>query len=306
MTAPIIYLDADDAWVRFLSGPILYRMQDRERWARTGTKTPDEARLAYRANLMAVPLEHRDLVQQQAQTAQRFLSVCAPSVLRWPPWRIVTLRGNMDWGFPYTVSDTIVLPYESLDRIDAETLLHEQIHVLQRAAPDSFARAFAHMWGFRRLQQPVPVPDQLAQVLVTNPDGCDNPWWVFPYRGSWWCALSVLARTPPAKVVAATVEVREDPPGSGQFVPLMAPSGHPFLLKDPAGPFGGLGQPYHPNELWAHWICNMFSRNSIPAEDVRSLRDTLTDAVAEGAHLQPGPRTASAGSFLSGTGIWIA
>lgn len=67
------------------------------------------------------------------------------------PWKFVKLAPVVENGFPHTMDDTIFLP-ERLFRLgDAsmtKTMLHEKIHVYQRAYPLSTNVLICEYWGY--------------------------------------------------------------------------------------------------------------------------------------------------------------
>ena len=61
-----------------------------------------------------------------------------------------------------------------------ELLLHEQMHVLQRAEPELFDSLYKDQWGFIRAKS-IKICPWIVQHQLLNPDAIDCPW-VFPIR----------------------------------------------------------------------------------------------------------------------------
>lgn len=80
------------------------------------------------------------------------------------PWRVAVLEDRAEDGWPHTHGDVVCLPRRLLrahDRALVETLVHERVHVLQRARPDVAAAVVVGEWGL--------VPHDRATVLLQNP-----------------------------------------------------------------------------------------------------------------------------------------
>jgi hypothetical protein len=109
------------------------------------------------------------------------------------PWNFLKVSSNVEAGFPHTRGKHIVLaqsvcrwmlgeparrsgrrvPLEKL-----ELLLHEQMHVFQRAHADLFDSLYMGQWGFIRAKTIATCP-WIVEHQLLNPDAVDCPW-VFP------------------------------------------------------------------------------------------------------------------------------
>lgn len=88
-------------------------------------------------------------------------------ILKALPWKIKIIPKSIENGFPHTLKDTIYI-HESLlfrENINSivETLIHEKIHVFQRAYPTLTQDLVRNIWGF----QPSDYKDVLQR---NNPD----------------------------------------------------------------------------------------------------------------------------------------
>lgn len=109
------------------------------------------------------------------------------------PWNFLKVGGDLDGEFPHTRGKHIVLPGHVCRWLvgqargaskpplnSIELLLHEQLHVLQRAQPELFDSLYTGQWGFIRAKSIKTCP-WIVQHQLLNPDAIDCPW-VFPIR----------------------------------------------------------------------------------------------------------------------------
>ncbi len=109
------------------------------------------------------------------------------------PWNFLKVSSNIEAGFPHTRGKHIVLAESvcrwmlgdrargsgrrvPLDKM--ELLLHEQMHVFQRAHPELFDSLYIGQWGFVRAKSIATCP-WIVEHQLLNPDAVDCPW-VFP------------------------------------------------------------------------------------------------------------------------------
>jgi hypothetical protein len=109
------------------------------------------------------------------------------------PWNFLKVASNIEGGFPHTRGKHIILAEHIcrwiVDQVRAargrpvsaiELLLHEQMHVFQRANPELFDSLYTGQWGFVRAKSIKTCPWVIEHQLV-NSDAIDCPW-VFPIR----------------------------------------------------------------------------------------------------------------------------
>ncbi len=108
------------------------------------------------------------------------------------PWNFLKVSSRLEAGFPHTRGKHIVLAASvcrwmladrtrwnervPLDKM--ELLLHEQMHVFQRAHAEVFDSLYIGQWGFIRAKSIATCPWMVEHQLL-NPDAVDCPW-VFP------------------------------------------------------------------------------------------------------------------------------
>lgn len=101
-------------------------------------------------------------------------------LVRGPAWTFILVNDDLESGMPHTIHTAIVLPrwlvrtllFETSDpaakRTAYETLLHERIHVMQKADPASFRRLYA-AWGWKPIAQGGLV-NRAIDTLERSPD----------------------------------------------------------------------------------------------------------------------------------------
>ncbi len=114
------------------------------------------------------------------------------------PWNFLKVSSNLEAGFPHTRGKHIVLAEGVCRRLlgggpfpgpagsvpervflgKMELLLHEQMHVFQRAHAELFDSLYINQWGFIRAKAITACP-WIVEHQLLNPDAVDCPW-VFP------------------------------------------------------------------------------------------------------------------------------
>ena len=109
------------------------------------------------------------------------------------PWNFLKVSSNIEAGFPHTRGRHIILAESVCRRLldsqargsgrrvpldKMELLLHEQMHVFQRAHAEIFDSLYMGQWGFIRAKSIVASP-WIVEHQLLNPDAVDCPW-VFP------------------------------------------------------------------------------------------------------------------------------
>ena len=101
--------------------------------------------------------------------------------LRGQQWTFIKMANHMDFSFPYTLGECIVLPISLVKSIannrsprsNFRTLCHENIHILQRSNPQAFREYYESSWNYLYDPQ-LFIPERLKQNLVINPDGYER------------------------------------------------------------------------------------------------------------------------------------
>lgn len=86
-------------------------------------------------------------------------------------WKFIKMNREMDWGYPYTIDDYIVLPSERISlkpEYLSRTLFHEQLHIIQRENPSIFLDFYKNAWNFEKIE--LPNDKVIRENMVHNPD----------------------------------------------------------------------------------------------------------------------------------------
>jgi hypothetical protein len=189
------------------------------------------------------------------------------------PWSFIKVKGTLEGGMPHTRGPHIILPAPIFapmrqlrgagpgSRPFHSILVHEQVHVVERAHPEWFTKLYTDVLGFRRAEAVASHPWIDARQIV-NPDGPDLRW-VMPIESddgtARWIWPRLLFSGPDATSFAgmqkAGIEVEPDG-GEGKFKPKLGPDGVPVhqqldKVKAYAGAARTRQSSYHPNEIAA-------------------------------------------------------
>lgn len=90
------------------------------------------------------------------------------------PWKIVKIDLNIENGYPHTIGDMIVISDALLTRNDEDILkilLHEKVHVYQRANPIVFGNLVSEL-GFKQVETSEwnSVDKRIKTLIRSNPD----------------------------------------------------------------------------------------------------------------------------------------
>lgn len=104
---------------------------------------------------------------------------------------ICKLQNSIEMGFPHTHRDCIFISEKNIDKlnkyyiesnvIDAIkyigiTLIHEQVHILQREIPFKFKNLYENYWNFVYNSREIVDLDNYKKYNMSNPDGFDISW----------------------------------------------------------------------------------------------------------------------------------
>jgi len=291
-------------------GAYFGQLQEMEMSAKTGRTitggTLAEQRRECRARYQAGVLEFSP---QEQVAIQHYIGSIYPTIVRnYPgfaamPWSFIKVADNIEGGLPHTRGMHIVLSLNMcqqmlmLQKIPqaaaamAELLVHEQMHVFQRANSARFDTLYTGLWGFVKAKSVTGCP-WLDKHHLANPDGTDCCW-VFPTKQgngnvSYIWPLVVFAEGDSLKhmpqdfqMLAVTVEKNGDtffvkPGGGGR------PAAHD-LTADTAycAMFGGSDNIYHPHEASADLFAKLLmldqfmEKNSLPENSRQRIEKTF-------------------------------
>ena len=172
------------------------------------------------------------------------------SGLRYKKWTFLKMASYIDWGYPFTLEDVVVLPdrvVSSMGKHMVKTLEHEFIHIEQRMNQDKFDKLYIDRLGYHKARR-IQIPLSILEDTVTNPDGANSDW-VRRIGEEWfWFALKLRGkeRKPIGMAYRCTVD-----DGVGFIV-----TNNGIPLSDMHHAFDGETNTYHPNEF----VASLWSR----------------------------------------------
>jgi len=205
--SPLTFLGAEEARAAIVDDsmePYFSELQVAEMAAKTGSPVPggslDEKRAECRRRYQAAVLEFS---AQEKEALEWYVSWFQPALekdyplVAWTPWSFLKVADNIEGGLPHTRGPHVVLAQGLARALTAArqrtagaeasvvllgtVLLHEKLHVVQRASPGLFEDLYADVWGLRRATAIEDCP-WLVEHQIVNPDATDCGW-VFPVTG---------------------------------------------------------------------------------------------------------------------------
>ncbi|MFI4859662.1 MAG: hypothetical protein ACIAXF_03155 [Phycisphaerales bacterium JB063] len=225
------------------------------------------------------------------------------------PWSFIKVTNAVEQGLPHTRGHSIVLPEGFLRQMvpmyrdHAERVLpmlvnlmiHEQMHVVQRLEPETFAPFYTEQWGLVQVDT-IAYGEWLTQRQLINPDGVDVRWVqnVGTEAEPRYLQPNIIIERfddrpsrMPQDFVMVAVELEQG--GDGVWRPVVGADGRPSVtpLRSEAGymaHYGTSGNVYHPNESLADLFATavlydrVFPADAIGA-DQRAAMDSALDPV---------------------------
>lgn len=275
--------------------PYFERLQPAEIQAKTGVVSKGKlaplrkaARGRYANAVQAFTPEEQEVLRWLVGELHPVMQRDYPLIGR-TPWSFLKVAPELEGGFPHTRGGHIVLSTRDLGPAVAlyaagekdelrmrmgSLLLHEQLHVVQRAHPELFAKLFTELWGFQRLKQPR-LGAWLGPRNVVNPDGTDARW-VYPVTengGTRWVWPLVILKDVEATTLSRNLRMvavaLKDTPGGFQVE--TGPDGTPRMEELGALPalttrFPSRGDLYHPNEIASSFFATLVTVESLYPE----------------------------------------
>lgn len=182
-------------------------------------------------------------------------------------WNLVKLDNKIEWGMPFTLGNYIFLPEHVLKLSDTQlksTLLHEQVHILQRRHQDRFNFLYERILGFKKINY-CDLGDHLDKYRISNPDGMDVNW-VFKVGLHWIMPMIIMEpnNNNNHDEYGVLVNIKNDGYHSVNYMgsnnePVMVPlrNLHEYCKKLKRN--NGI---YHPNEYLAHSIEDAIYKNN--------------------------------------------
>lgn len=295
---------ARDAFMSEATEPYFSLLQPREMAAKTGHR-PARSSLGNQQN--QVRTEYRKAVANctaaESKALEGYIAIIESRLKpKYPgltvmPWRIVKVNDSIEGGLPHTRGNVIVLSQSMLASIEAtarsgewnldliDVLIHEQIHVIQRARAEAFTKLYESEWGFRKAVTIKGANGWLDQHQIVNPDGVDVQWvWPVPNSSRVIWPRVILdgdSDLPlmPRDFRMIGLELASSPEG---YVVVTEKSGLPQYrqLRDEESymqKFGVVSSIYHPNEIAADYLAHLavldcvIDKSRLPPEQMAAL-----------------------------------
>lgn len=208
------------------------------------------------------------------------------------PWSLIKVTNGVEQGLPHTRGHSIILPEGFLmqavpmyaqmpDRMLpmlVNLMIHEQMHVVQRLEPETFAPFYTERWGLLHVES-IMYGDWLTERQLINPDGVDVRWVqnVGTEDEPEYIQPNIIIErfdTRPSRMpqdflmVAVKVEQGED----GIWRPAKDGTGHPTVaplveMGSYMANYGGSRNVYHPNESLADLFATAVINNRLLPPD---------------------------------------
>lgn len=156
---------------------------------------------------------------------------------QFPQGVIVEMMPSADSGFPHTRGKNIICipayyPKEKLPSL----LIHERIHLDQKARRQAYDQFYKDKWSFK--ENVYPIPEDIQKLIRINPDTMNSP--IYIWRDTW-IPLCLFQREDRPSIRECSYCWYN--PKGGVLLKSMPPAWRDF--------FGDVGQSEHPNELSA-------------------------------------------------------
>lgn len=172
-------------------------------------------------------------------------------------WNLIKLNSDMDWGFPHTIGNYIILSSGmSNDTMElARTLFHEQLHIIQRKEPNLFKEMYEKQWKFKQFN--LPNDEWINKFLVHNPDS--NDYYIYKLTDE----LYIL---PLATTYNQHHRLTENAIFLNNNMKILAKGEEPYVVPlrqvvDYNTRFYNSQALYHPNEIFATILTDMLFNN---------------------------------------------
>jgi hypothetical protein len=280
-----------------------FSSEERDYRLKTQTQNQTQTGDSYSNLLNAYIKQLRDFTQDEHIALESYFNhilqraPCLQSI-KFGLIKIDSNPAELDWNFPYTINQSIVLPtgllntmcdaYVQLNRIPSflrpqnadfdqhmVTLTHELIHIIQRNSglyPEwnsLLTEMFQRIWGFRSLRN-VTIEGLAPHMpfMVTNPDGANFQWAIQipspsdPKNSRWYLPILTHDVVPHSNGLPTGILVEIQWMNSNRLK-LIGGKWH-VINQFPMYTskfFGLTHQLYHPNEISAHLISEFLIKN---------------------------------------------
>lgn len=166
-------------------------------------------------------------------------------------WNLIKISSNMDWGFPYTINNYIVISDDFITNTTTKqmlsTLFHEQFHIYQRKYPMIFKKLYSQ-WNFKYIKN-FKLPSKIDDYIITNPDAPNNDYIFKLNKNNYLLPILILDKNNNDNHLSKCIYLKKN---KNLF---SIKSSKLFNLKDIPNyytRFYKIHQNYHPNEIFAN------------------------------------------------------
>lgn len=191
-----------------------------------------------------------------------------------PQIRIIKCSQDLEIGFPHTHRNIIVFSEQYFQNPSIITFIHECIHIDQRLYPDKYLQLYSN-WGFVKynvkLIDNADADNDFKDIIRrsrNNPDGRDINWlWISPSNTAYWIGAVYNSHNPKsiADVQNKIYKIENVNSGYNTIKKVGKYTGNSSLIHNNfefISMFGNIkNNNYHPNEIAAELIVNLFDIN---------------------------------------------
>ena len=197
--------------------------------------------------------DERDIIKKYIYLVQKYCDKFPK--IKDSYWRFIKLSPNLDKGMPFTLGDYIFISSDFIKKLKksinnsdnikhCDTIIHEQIHIIQRNYPTIFNKFYKSL-GIKRASRIV-LTNYWKNRHLQNPDGM-NINWIYKNEGLYYLPLLTHNNGQLEQVVIRLNQIGKDAyKTTTDYKNIYR---FPFF-KDLANDIS----PYHPNELSAYII----------------------------------------------------
>ena len=274
-----------------------HKLHDIEVYSRTNGRveldlTPEdriqELKIIYHSKLNEFNQEEKDAIFELTKITT------IPDV----KWKFIKINDGIDWNYPYTLADVIVLPKSKVEsmvnavknkdramiKTHVNTLTHEFMHVLQRKYQGLFNIFYIKNWGFTKPTR-ILNDEWVQKYWITNPDTIDENWlWdINQFKKDKkpeyiWTRFLIDPENYDQKIKIA---IRVSKIKNGDYR-VNLNNGKPvyknlIFEKSFNKRFFNLGQIYHPNEIFANFVADSHNLKFMYPKDYKEIHEFLNN-----------------------------
>ena len=299
----------DDLNIEFVSIPVGIQIFDRsmhydkmydiEIYSRTNGSIGLDLERGERISKLRA-LYHSKIMEFSQEEKDAISKLCSKIKLDNAKWKFIKIDNGIDWNYPYTIGDSIILPadkvysmknsVETTDKIlmrsHINTLTHEYMHVLQRKYQHLFDKFYIEKWGFTKPKN-IENDAWVKKYWITNPDTMDENWLYDLNQLSnkdnkkpnfIWTRFLVDPKDFKQHIKVA-INVDEIGNGDYEVVTVGGIPLHKDLIsvKSFNDRFFNIRQIYHPNEIFANFAADAHNLRFMYPNDYKEIHDFLNN-----------------------------